>query len=92
MLEELWEVLASKWGLLGLGAVLVFSGPGRKYVRGAAKKAIKAGLCVSDAAREFAAEVKEQGSDLIAEVKAERKESAEQPVQHTEKKDKRAAE
>ena len=80
MLEEFWEVIVSKWGLLGLGAVLMIAGPGRKVVRGAAKKALKAGMNVSDTAREFVAEVKEQGNDLIAEVQAERKEAAEQQL------------
>lgn len=96
MLEELLEVVGSRWGLLGLGAVLLIAGPGRKVVRGAAKGAIKAGLNVSDAAREFVAEVKEQGSDLIAEVQSERKEHAEQQLkpaqeQPVEKKSKKAA-
>jgi hypothetical protein len=97
MWEELWEVIGTRWGLLGLGAVILVAGPGRKYVRQAAKRALKAGLSVSDAAREFVAEVKEQGSDLIAEVQSERKEAAEQQLkpaedQHTEKKVKKAAE
>lgn len=78
MLEEVLELLGSRWGILGLGAVLVFSGSGRKAVRKVAKGAIKAGLSVSDSAREFLAEVKEQGSDLIAEVQAERKEAQEE--------------
>jgi len=80
-------------GLLGLGAVLLVAGPGRKVVRGAAKGVIKAGLGVSDAAREFVAEVKEQGSDLIAEVQAERKEHSEEalkPAEHSEKKSKKS--
>lgn len=75
MWEEVLELAGSKWGLLGLGAVLLFSGGGRKVVRRAAKGVVKAGLTVSDAARELVAEIKEQGSDLIAEVEAERKES-----------------
>lgn len=76
MLDELWEVVVSRWGLLGLGALLVVAGPGRKYVRCAAKGVIKAGMSVSDSTREFLAELKEQGSDLVAEVQAERKEAA----------------
>lgn len=96
MFEELLEVVGSRWGLLGLGAVLLIAGPCRKVVRGAAKGAIKAGLNASDAAREFVAEVKEQGSDLIAEVQAERKEASEQQLkpaqeQPAEKKAKKAA-
>ena len=97
MLEEVLEVVASKWGLLGLGALLFISGPGRKVVRGAAKSLIKAGMDVSDSAREMVAEMKEQGGDLIAEINAERKE--EQATQapkkeeaHTEKKSKKSAE
>lgn len=98
MWEEVLELMGSKWGLLGLGAVLLFSGGGRKVVRRAAKGVVKAGLTVSDAAREFVAEVKEQGSDLIAEVEAERKESlqdakpAAKSENHSEKKAKKAAE
>ncbi len=91
MFEEVLELLGSKWGILGLGALLVV-GPGRKVVRGAAKGVIKAGLNVSDAAREFVAEVKEQGSDLIAEVQAERKENTDHHLKTTHKKSKKAAE
>lgn len=96
MLEEVLEVIGGKWGVLGLGALLVFSGGGRKVVRRAAKEVIKTGLNVTDAAREFVAEVKEQGSDLIAEVKAERKEALEEQIKthkeeevHAEKKSKK---
>ena len=98
MLEEVLEVVASKWGLLGLGALLVVSGPGRKVVRGAAKGLIKAGLHVTDSAREVLAEMKEQGSDLIAEIQAERKEEhaaqvpASKEESQTEKKSKKTAE
>lgn len=99
MLEEVLEVVVSKWGLFGLGALLVISGPGRKVVRGAAKGLIKAGMNVSDSARELVAEMKEQGSDLIAEVNAERKEEqtaapvkTEEVHHHSEKKSKKSAE
>ncbi len=91
MFEEVLELLGSKWGILGLGALLIV-GPGRKVVRGAAKGVIKAGLNVSDAAREFVAEVKEQGSDLIAEVQAERKENNAEQLKPANKKSKKAAE
>jgi hypothetical protein len=85
MLEEFWEILLSRWGVLGLGAALVISRQGRKFVRTAAKGALKAGICVSDACRELVAEVKEQGSDLVAEVQSERREAAEEhlkPAEH----------
>jgi hypothetical protein len=75
MLKELAEVLGSKWGLIGLGALLLVSGGGKKAVRKAAKGVIKAGLAVSDSTREYVAELKEQTSDLIAEAKAEKNES-----------------
>ncbi len=91
MLEEVLEVLGSKWGILGLGAMLLV-GPGRKAARGAAKSVIKAGLQVSDAAREFVAEVKEQGGDLLAEVQAERKENSDHQLKPSHKKSKKAAE
>ncbi len=80
MWEEVLELVGTKWGLLGLGALLMVAGPGRKVVRTAAKSVIKAGLDVSDGVREFVAEVKEQGSDLMAEVQAERKEAIEQTL------------
>lgn len=85
MLEEILEVLGSRWGLLGLGAVVLLSGPSRKVVRKAAKGVIKAGLSVSDSAREFVAEVKEQSSDLIAEVQAERREEMDEQVKEKHK-------
>lgn len=95
MLEELVEVLGSKWGLLGLGAVLLLSNGGKKAVRKAAKGVIKAGLAVSDNTREYVAELKEQTGDLIAEAKAERNEAQSsvhaginpEPKQHSKKKE-----
>ncbi len=85
MLEEILEVIGSRWGLFGLGAIVLLSGPSRKVVRKAAKGVIKAGLSVSDSAREFVAEVKEQGSDLIAEVQAERREEMEEHLKESHK-------
>lgn len=74
MLEEILELATGRWGLLGLGALAVIAGPGKKVVRGALKEAVKAGMSVSDMTRELVAEVKEQGTDIISEVQAERKE------------------
>lgn len=91
MWEEVLEVVGSRWGLLGLGALLMFAGPGRKVVRGAAKGVIKAGMNVSDAAREFVAEVREQGSDLMAEVQSERKEALEKQIKPAQSEEPQAA-
>lgn len=94
MLEELVEVLGSKWGLIGVGAILLMGAGGKKVVRKAAKGVIKAGLAVSDTTREYVAELKEQTSDLIAEAKAERNESTThaginpEPKKSSKKKDK----
>ncbi|MBX9686497.1 MAG: hypothetical protein K2X27_07330 [Candidatus Obscuribacterales bacterium] len=95
MFEEVLEVLGTRWGLIGLGALLLVSGPGRKVVRSAAKSVIKAGMDASDSAREFVAELKEQGGDLIAEVQSERKEAMQEelkPAASAEKKSKKSAE
>ena len=86
MFEELLEIAGSSWGLLGLGAVLLITGPGRKCARGAVKQVIKAGMIVSDATREFIAEIKEQGCDLLAEAKTEHTETAEQLLEQPESK------
>lgn len=97
MLEEVLELTAGKWAFLGLGALIVAAGPGKKIVRGVLKEAVKVGMNVSDTAREFVAEVKEQGGDLIAEVQSERKEALTEKnhsggKSHSEKKAKKAAE
>ena len=44
-----------------------------KHLRHVAKEAIRAGLTISESAKDLVAEVKEEASDMVAEVRAERK-------------------
>jgi hypothetical protein len=70
MLEELWGAVSSRWGL---AAVVVLALPaGRKAVRTVAREAIRAGIAVSEGAKDLYAELKEEANDVVAEVKAER--------------------
>ncbi len=74
MFEEIFEVLAGRWGL---AALLLFAMPGgRKVARCASKSVIKTGLMATDRIKEMVAEAKEEAGDLMAEVQAERKEQS----------------
>jgi len=77
MLDKLWEAVTGRWGLAAV--VLLAIPDGRKALKSVAKEAIRAGLVISEGAKDLMAEVKEETSDMVAEVKAERKQS------HTEK-------
>ncbi len=70
MLEEVWGALSSPWGLVAL--VLVALPAGRKAVRSVARETIRAGIAVSEGAKDLYAELKEEANDVAAEVKAER--------------------
>ena len=71
MLEELWEASTGRWGLAAI--VLLALPGGRKFVRTAAKEAVKVGMTVTESVKDIVAEIKEEASDVVAEVKAERK-------------------
>ena len=81
MFEKLWETVSGRWGLAAI--VLLAIPDGRKALKSVAKEAIRAGLTISESAKDLIAEVKEEASDMVAEVKAERKQSpSEKPVAH----------
>ncbi|MFN8551485.1 MAG: hypothetical protein U0103_08365 [Candidatus Obscuribacterales bacterium] len=73
MLEEIWGAATGKWGLLAV--VLLASPAARKGLRSVAKEAVKAGLVVTDGVKDLVAEIKDEANDVVAEAKAERKNS-----------------
>ncbi len=70
MFEDLLKAVTGRWGLLAI-AVVAFPG-GRKFLRSATKEAIRAGVVAGDKIKELASEIKEEASDVVAEVRAER--------------------
>ena len=71
MWEDLMKAATGRWGL---AAVVLLAMPGgRKFLRSAAKEAIRAGMVVSDRVKDLAAEIREEASDVVAEIQAERK-------------------
>jgi len=73
MLEELMEAATGRWGLVAI--VLLALPGGRKFVRAATKEAIRAGMLVTDRVKDLAAEIREEASDVVAEIQAERKDN-----------------
>jgi hypothetical protein len=73
MLDKVVEVVTGRFGLAAL--VLLAIPDGRKALKTVAKEAIRAGLTISESAKDLVAEVKEEASDMVAEVKAERKQN-----------------
>lgn len=73
MIDKIWEAFTGRWGLAAL--VLLAIPDGRKALKSVAKEAIRAGLIISESAKDLVAEVKEEASDMVAEVKAERKQN-----------------
>jgi hypothetical protein len=82
MLDKVWEAATGKWGIIAV-AILALPG-GRNALRSAGKEVIRAGLVVNDKVKEIVAEVREEASDVVAEVKAER-ELNEKQKKHAEK-------
>ena len=71
MIEEIFEVFTGRWGI---AALILFAFPGsRKVVRTVAKGVIRAGITATDQVKDMVAEVREEASDLMAEVQAERR-------------------
>ncbi|MBI4534261.1 MAG: DUF5132 domain-containing protein [Candidatus Melainabacteria bacterium] len=72
MIEEIFEALTGRWGI---AALILFAFPtSRKVVRTVAKGVIRAGITATDQVKDMVAEVREEASDLMAEVQAERRE------------------
>jgi hypothetical protein len=70
MIDKVLEAATGRWGLLAVALVALPGG--RKFLRTAAKEVIRAGITVVDRAQELAAEIKEEASDVVAEVRSER--------------------
>ena len=70
MLEDLFGAITGRWGILAV-ALVAFPG-GRKFLRSAAKEIIRSGVVVADKMKGLASEIKEEASDVVAEVRAER--------------------
>ncbi len=79
MFGKIWEAATGPWGLAAV--VLLAIPDGRKAVKSVAKEAIRAGLVLSESAKDLLAEVKEEASDMVAEVKAERKQNEKHALQ-----------
>ncbi len=73
MWEEVMERATGRWGLIAV--VLLAMPGGRKFLRTAAKEVIRAGMVVSDRVKDMAAEIREEASDVVAEIQAERKDT-----------------
>lgn len=73
MFEELLEIVAGPWSLVALAVVALPAG--RKAIRTVARETVRAGMAVTESAKDFYAELKEEASDVVAEVKAERKQA-----------------
>ena len=73
MLDKIFESTLGKWSI---GAALVLAMPGgRKMVRQALKEVVKVGLTASESVQDLVNEIKEEASDVVAEIKAERAQS-----------------
>jgi hypothetical protein len=69
MFEDLFGAVTGRWGILAI-ALVAFPG-GRKFIRSATKEIIRTGVIVTDKVKDLASEIKEEASDVIAEVRAE---------------------
>ncbi len=74
MLEEVMETALGPWGIAA--AVLLLLPGSRKMARTVTKEVIRAGMTVTDNVKDLLAEAKEEASDVVAEVRAERKGTA----------------
>jgi len=74
MFEEILEVAMGPWGIAA--AVLLLLPGSRKMARTVTKEVIRAGMTVGDNVKDMLSEVKEEASDVVAEVRAERQQNA----------------
>lgn len=80
MFEDILEVATGRWGI---AAVVLLAMPGgRKFLRTAAKEVIRAGMLVSDRVKDLAGEIREEASDVVAEIQAERKDNQQKKHSH----------
>lgn len=79
MFGKVWQTVTGPWGLAA--AVLLAMPEGRKALKSVAKDAVRVGLAFSEGAKDLIAEAKEEASDMVAEVKAERKYGEKQALQ-----------
>lgn len=71
-------------GRLTVAALALLAVPGvRRQFRPVAKVAVRASLAVTDSMKEMVAEVREQTSDLVAEVRSEREQEADDLISPT---------
>ena len=70
MFDNILKGLSGRWGILAL--LVALTPTGRKFAKAAAREAIRAGIVATDKVKEIAAEIKEEGSDMVAEVREER--------------------
>lgn len=70
-MDEFFDVIpGGRWTIAALGLLAI---PGVRWqLRPVAKAVVRAGLAVTDKTKEMVAEAREQTSDLVAEVRAER--------------------
>jgi hypothetical protein len=70
MFESIFKGLTGRWGILAL--LVAMTPTGRKFAKAAAREAIRAGIVATDKVKEIAAELKEEGGDIVAELREER--------------------
>lgn len=70
MLEAIWKGLTGRWGFLIL--VVAATPTGRKFAKTAAKEIVRAGVIAGEKVKEITAELREEGSDMLAELREEK--------------------
>ncbi len=70
MFKDFFGGLTGRWGILAL--IVALTPTGRKFVKQAAREVVRAGIVATDKVKEIAAEIKEEGSDMMAELREER--------------------
>jgi hypothetical protein len=83
MFEDVLGVVSGRWGLVAL-AVLILPA-GRKAIKTIARETIRAGIAVTEGAKDVYAELKEEANDVVAEVKAERRQNHSKVEKHAHK-------
>ena len=70
MFENIWKGLTGRWGILAL--IIATTPTGRKIAKTAVKELVRAGVTAGEKVKEITAELREEGSDIIAELRDER--------------------
>jgi hypothetical protein len=89
MFETIWKGLTGRWGMLAL--IIAATPTGRKLAKTAVKELVRAGVNAGEKVKEITSELREEGSDIIAELREEKAKDGDQTAKNGKSKKEQAS-